>query len=225
MREFNPLKGYPEPGAPRYVGPHIRTIENRIIASYHGEAYYDGDRRNGYGGFRYDGRWLPIAKNMYEEYGLNDDSAILQVGCEKGFLLHDFHELCPKMRVRGTEISDYAVENSMPSVKPYITKEPFTALPFEDGEFDLVVAIGVVYTLNLADAIKCLKEIERVSSRKSFITLGAYRTPEEYQLLKWWSLLGTTLLHEDEWVKVLHHAGYTGDYKFTTARSLNLVKE
>ena len=80
MREFNPLIGYPEPKKPRVVGPDVRTIENRIIASYRGREYYDGDRNNGYGGYKYDGRWLPIARNMCSEYALNEDSAVLQVG-------------------------------------------------------------------------------------------------------------------------------------------------
>ncbi len=224
MREVNTLKGYPEPKEPRYVSPNIRTIKNRIIASYRDKRYYDGDRNNGYGGFKYDGRWVPIAQNMYKEYGLQEDYAVLQVGCEKGFLLHDFHQLYPGMKVRGTDISDYAIEHAMEDVKLFIQKAPFTELPFEDNEFDLVIAIGVVYTLNLADAIKCLKEIQRVSKGKSFITLAAYRTEEEKSLFEWWTLLGTTILHEEEWSEVLRHVSYTGDYKFTTARSLNLVE-
>jgi len=77
--------------------------------------------------------------------------------------------------------------------------------------------------MNLAGAIKCLKEIQRVSKGKSFITLGAYRTEEEKRLLEWWTVLGTTLLHEDEWHEVMKHTGYTGDFKFTTSRSLNLI--
>jgi ubiquinone/menaquinone biosynthesis C-methylase UbiE len=224
MREFNPLTGYPEPKHPRVVGSDIRTIENRIIATYRGEEYYDGDRNNGYGGFRYDGRWAPIAKDMYGEYGLQNDSAVLQVGCEKGFLLHDFIDQYSGLKVRGTDISAYAIEHSMESVKPLISNAPFTQLPYEDNEFDLVVAIGVVYTLNLADAMQCLKEIERVSKGASFVTLAAYRTEEEKMLWEWWTVLGATLLHEDEWVRVMQHAGYTGDYKFTTARSLKLIK-
>lgn len=224
MREFNVLKGYPEPKEPRYVSPNIRTIKNRIIASYRDTRYYDGDRNNGYGGFNYDGRWVSIAQNMYKEYGLQEDCAVLQVGCEKGFLLHDFHQLYPGMKVRGTDISDYAIEHAMEDAKLFIQKAPFTELPFEDNEFDLVIAIGVVYTLNLADAIKCLKEIQRVSKGKSFITLAAYRTEEEKRLFEWWTLLGTTILHEEEWSEVLRHVGYSGDYKFTTARSLNLVE-
>jgi len=223
MREFNPLVGYPEPKKTRLVGPDIRTIENRIVASYRGEEYYDGDRKNGYGGFIYDGRWLPIARKMFAEYNLSQDSALLQVGCEKGFLLHDFLDLFPRMKIRGTDISQYAIENAMSSVKPFISNSPFTALPFQANSFDLVIAIGVVYTLNLADAIQCLKEIEKVSRGASFITLAAYRTQEEKKLFEWWTVLGATLLHEEEWIEVMENAGYTGDYKFTTSRSLKLV--
>jgi len=225
MREFNPLKGYPQPKNPRYVGPNIRTIENRIIASYRDEGYYDGDRNNGYGGYKYDGRWREIAKRMYEEYELTENSAVLQIGCEKGFLLHDFHEIYPKLKLSGTEVSDYAIEHAMPAIKPQIVKSSFTKLPFGDNEFDFVIAIGVVYTLNLADAISCLKEIQRIGKGKSFITLGAYRNDEERKLFGYWTLLGTTILHVDEWREVLKEAGYTGDYKFTTAETLNLTEK
>lgn len=69
MREFSALCGYPEPRNPRIVGPRIRTIFNRITAAYRDKEYYDGDRNNGYGGFNYDGRWAPIAQNMYSDYG------------------------------------------------------------------------------------------------------------------------------------------------------------
>lgn len=224
MREFNALKNYPQPKEPRYVGPNIRTIKNKIIASYRGREYYDGERNNGYGGFRYDGRWKKVAELMWNEYGLDDHSSVLQVGCEKGFLLHDFHEKFPKMKVRGTDISDYAIENAMPSVRKFIVKSPFTELPFNDKEFDFVIAIGVVYTLNLPDAIKCLKEIQRVGKGKSFVTLGAYRNEFGEKLFRYWTLLGSTILYVDDWVEVLKEAGYTGDYHFNTAEYLNLME-
>ena len=56
MRKFNALGAYPQPKE-RVVGPDIRTIKNKIIASYRDERYYDGERDNGYGGYKYDGRW------------------------------------------------------------------------------------------------------------------------------------------------------------------------
>ena len=224
MREFDALKGYPTPKQKRYVGQNVRSIKNKITASYRDEKYYDGNRVNGYGGFRYDGRWVPIAENMHKEYKLKKGDTMLQIGCEKGFLLYDFHQSYPDLEVCGTDISDYAIEHAMEEIRPFIRKAPFTELPFEDNKFDLIIAIGVVYTLNLACVIKCLKEIQRTGKGKSFITLAAYRTEEERKLLEWWTLLGTTILHEDEWVEVLEHARYTGDYKFTTARSLNLTE-
>lgn len=225
MREFNVLKAYPQPKEPRYVGSNIRTIRNRIIASYRGKEYYDGARENGYGGFKYDGRWKKVVDSMCKEYNLNENSSILQIGCEKGFLLHDFHEKFPGIKIRGTEISDYAIENAMPSVKKFIVKSPPANLPFKEHEFDFVIGIGVVYTLNLADAIKCLKEIQRVGRGKIFITLGAYRDAKGERLFRHWTLLGCTILHVDEWVEVLKEAGYTGDYFFNTADYLNLVEK
>ena len=225
MREFDALRGYPEPKQPRSVGPNLRTIQNRIIAGYRGKEFYDGDRRNGYGGLKYDGRWLPIAQNMFKEYGLNEKSSVLQIGSDKGFLLHDFQQSYPNLNIRGIEVSDYAIETTMPKVKSNILKAPFTKLPFKDGEFDLVIAIGVVYSLGLSDAILALKEIERVGKGKSFITLGSYRNEEEFRLFRYWTLLGTTVLSEPDWIEVLKHTGYRGDYKFMNARTLNLVEE
>ena len=67
MREFNALQGYPEPKQPRIVSPELRTIHQRIVASYRDQEFYDGDRNYGYGGFHYVGRWLPIVKNMCTE--------------------------------------------------------------------------------------------------------------------------------------------------------------
>lgn len=225
MREFDALASYPEPKEPRIVHPKIRTIHNRIVASYRGEEFYDGDRNDGYGGFNYDGRWGPIAKYMIDQYSLNGESAILQIGSDKGFLLHEFLQIYPTIKVRGSEVSDYAMDCTMPSVKPFVHKASFTELPFADDEFDFVIAIGPVYSLNLPDAIKCLKEIQRAGKGKSFITLGAYETEEDLRLFRYWTLLGSTILSKEDWVEVLNHVGYTGDYKFNTAMSLNLLEE
>lgn len=225
MREFNALEGYPEPPAPRVIGSDVRTIHNRIIANQREKEFFDGDRNNGYGGLKYDGRWQPIAKNMCREYDLNDQSAVLQIECEKGFLLHDFLQIHPAMKVRGTETSDYALKTMMPSVRPHVQKASFTELPFETGEFDFVIAIGPVYFLDLNGAIKCLREIQRVGKGKSFITLGAYESEEELLLFRSWTLLGWTILSKTDWVEVLKYAGYTGDYKFHTAQSLKLVRK
>ena len=36
------------------------------VALLYGAEYWDGDRCYGYGGFRYDGRWRPVAEKLVE---------------------------------------------------------------------------------------------------------------------------------------------------------------
>ena len=225
MKEFDLLGGYPEPKKPRFVNQNLRTIKNRIVASYRGKEFFDGERNDGYGGMDYDGRWKSIAKRICKKYEIKDNSKILQLNCEKGFLLHDLHELNPNIKLYGLETSKYAIENALPSVKQFIKFSSKIELEFSDNFFDFVIAIGTVYSLNLGDAIKCLKEIQRVSKGKSFITLGAYNGEKDKKLFSYWTLLGSTILRKDEWVNVLNHSGFTGDYKFNTADSLNLVEK
>jgi ubiquinone/menaquinone biosynthesis C-methylase UbiE len=221
MKEFDLLSSYPSLNK-RYVSKNTRKIENRIVASYRGKEFYDGKRNDGYGGFKYDGRWQNIAKRIFEHYKLKDDAKILQIGSDKGFLLNDLKNFKPKCTVAGVEISEYAIKKTLKKVKRYVKNSYFFDLPYNDNYFDFVIAIGPVYSLNLPDAIKCLKEIKRVGKGKSFITLGAYNTEREFKLFRYWTLLGSSILDKKEWIKVLRHCKYTGDYKFNTAASLNL---
>jgi hypothetical protein len=220
MKEFDAFAGYPEPKEPRVVGPHLRTIDNRIMASYRDHEFYDGQRVNGYGGMVDDGRWAPIARNIYDHYNLGY-ARILQLNAHKGFLLYELFKL--GCRITGQEVSHYAAENSL--IRLDIT--PFTKLPYEDGEFDFVIAASAVYSLNLPDVIKCLQEIQRVSNGRSWITLAAYEDEDDIEglmLLRYWFLLGTTILTKADWMRVMEHAGYKGDWRFDTAKSLKLVR-
>jgi hypothetical protein len=79
--------------------------------------------------------------------------------------------------------------------------------------------------LNLGDVMKALREIQRVGKGKSYVTVGAYSTQEERDLFFEWTVLGTTVLRKDEWLEVFKECGFTGDYFFTTASSLNLRRE
>jgi hypothetical protein len=219
-REYNALEGYPEPTEPRIAGPQLRTIKNRIAASYLDHEFYDGDRKNGYGGMKDDGRWKPIAQQIKDHYGLKDGDKVLQLRAHKGFLLKEMRDI--GLRVTGCSNSRYAVEHS---VVPQDYGVP-TELPYWEKEFDLVIAANVVYTLNLADTILCLKEIERVSKGKSWITLVAYENDEDVDglmLMRYWTLLGTTILTKSDWMEVMAHAGYSGDWCFHTAKFMNLI--
>ena len=162
---------------------------------------------------------------IIEEYGLSEGSFVLEIGSKKGFFLHDLKQALPKIKVRGLEMSSYPIDNTMEPVRQFVKLGEYDRLPFKDNEFDFVMAFACVYILNLKGVMDCLREIQRVGKGKSYITVGAYRTEEEKDLFLEWTLLGTTVLHVDEWLEVFEAVGYTGDYCFTTASSLNLVRE
>jgi ubiquinone/menaquinone biosynthesis C-methylase UbiE len=217
--------GYPHSKAKRTVKDGYRTIKNRIKAFELGKDYYDGDREDGYGGFKYDGRWAKIIPSIIERYNLTNKSAVLDLGCKKGFFMHDLKEALLGIKVRGIECSQYPIDNAMESVKDDIILSGYEKLPFEDNEFDFVLGFAAIYMLNLQGVMNALREIQRVGKGKSYITLGAYRTEEERDTFLKWTLLGTTILHVDEWLEVFNATGYTGDYFFTTASSVHVEKE
>ena len=138
MAEFDAYAGYPEPKEPRLVSPTRRTIANRIAASYRDREFYDGARENGYGGMKDDGRWAPIARSIKSQYGLKEGDRVLQVRAHKGFLLRALFNV--GMRVTGCETSPYAIEQA----QVILDLAPMTKLPYEDGEFDIVIAANVV---------------------------------------------------------------------------------
>lgn len=211
MSEINLLDFYPK--ANRNLAERAkRTPEDRRIAKQFGREYFDGTRNQGYGGYRYDGRWKPVVKRFQEFYGLTPQSRILDVGSGKGFMLHDFLEAIPGVTVAGIEISPYAIENTMDDVKPFVQLGSAAKLPFADASFDLVIAINTIHNLK-GEALKCsLRELERVSRKHKFVVVDAYRNEEERERLTEWNLTAETILHSTEWESLFREVGYTGDY-------------
>jgi hypothetical protein len=225
MNEYNLLEEYPKLENPRVVNENDRNIHHRIIASKRDKDFFDGHRSYGYGGFNYDGRWKKIITNIIKRYKLTNSSKILQINSEKGFFLKDFSILLPGAEIYGCETSEYAYQNTLEEVKEKVIKvDNYLNINFPDSYFDFIICIGSVYTYNISDVIKVLKEIVRLSKGKSFINLASYTSKESYWLMKKWSLLGTTILEKKEWEEVLNYVSYEGDYAFTNSESLNIKK-
>lgn len=189
-----------------------KTPEIIHLAKQFGRDFFDGDRKCGYGGYKYDGRWKPVVKQFKEYYKLADNAAILDIGCGKGFMLHDFKELMPGAQVAGIDVSEYAIENSMPSVKPFLKIASAEKLPYPDKAFDLVVSINSIHNLSLERLKSALREIQRVCRGDSYITIDAWRNEIERDNLFKWVLTAETMMHVDGWKKLFAEVGYTGDY-------------
>lgn len=211
--EVDLLRNYPRTRRDTSARGAEKTEEDRAIARRFGKEFFDGDRRHGYGGFNYNPKfWQPVVPAFIDHWGLSEDSSLLDVGCAKGFMLVDFLDRLPSLRVRGIDISEYAVENAHEKVKSRCSTGCATALPFQDDEFDYVVSINTIHNLEHHALIKALSEIERVSKFGSFITVDAYTNEIEKRAMLDWNLTAKTIMSVDEWVELFKDAGYTGDY-------------
>jgi SAM-dependent methyltransferase len=184
------------------------------ISKRFGQEYWDGDRKYGYGGYRYDGRWRPVARAMAAHYGLEPGARILDVGCGKGYLLYDFTDVVPGARVAGLDVSRYAIAEARPELKGRLQLGSATHLPYADQSVDLVIAVNTLHNLPVYDLDRALREIERVSRAHKYVVMDSYRTEEEKVNLLNWQLTCECFFTPAEWEWLFARAGYTGDYAF-----------
>lgn len=184
------------------------------IAKQYGVDYWDGDRKFGYGGYYYDGRWGKVAESLIQYYGLKPGDRVLDVGCGKAFLLYDMMQALPGLEVVGIDISEYAIKNGKPEVNPFLRVGNATDLPFRDNSFDLVISLNVIHNLFVFDMVKAVQEIERVGKRNKYIVVESYRNLEEKTNLLYWVLTGECFFTPEEWGWFYSLCNYTGDYGF-----------
>ena len=183
------------------------------VAIQYGKDYWDGDRMYGFGGYKYDGRWLPVAEDMARHYGLKPGDKILDVGCGKGFLLYEFTQAIPGVIVAGIDISKYAIDNAKEEVKPFLQVGNALNLPFEDDSFDLVFSITTLHNLYNYELRKALQEIERVGKgNKKHVVVESYRNEQEKVNFLYWQLTCRSFYTPEEWEWFMRESGYTGDY-------------
>jgi len=212
-QEIDLLVNYPRTRRNVEDRGNTKTEEDRAVARRFGKEFFDGDRRHGYGGFNYLPRfWQPVVPTLQQHFGLASGSSLLDIGCAKGFMLHDVAKLIPGMTVKGIDISEYAISNAIDDMKPHVQVADARKLPFPDKSFDVVIAINTVHNLERDDCARALQEIERVAKGKSYITVDAYHNEEEKARMFAWNLTARTIMHVDEWKAFFSEVGYTGDY-------------
>lgn len=212
-REIDLLVNYPRTKRNVEERGETKTEEDRRIARQFGRDFFDGDRRHGYGGFGYLPRfWQPVVPTFVRHFALKAGSSLLDVGCGKGFMLHDLALLVPGITVKGVDISEYAIENTIEDMKANVQVADAKRLSFLDKSFDVVIAINTIHNLEQEECGQALREIERVARKGSFITVDAYRTEEERVRILAWNLTAKTILSVDGWKAFFAEVGYTGDY-------------
>lgn len=215
MAEVNLLARLPKTTRNIQKRVQAQTPENIAIARQYGEAYFDGPREVGYGGYRYDGRWLPVAQDIVHHFNLKPSDRVLDVGCAKGFLVKDLMQVCPGLEAFGLDISGYALTHCEPEVAGRLMRGSADRLPFPDKSFSAVLCINTIHNFERSDAVRAVREVERLAPGRGFIQVDSYRTPEQRELFLSWVLTAKFHDYPDGWIALFREAGYTGDCYWT----------
>lgn len=188
--------------------------ECAAVARQWGFEYWDGDRKYGYGGMRYDGRWKPVAEEMAAHYRLRAGMRVLDIGCGKGFLLHELTRAVPGIEVAGLDISEYGIANAKEEVRPFLQLGNCAKLPYPDASFDLVYSINTFHNLYLYELWAAVAEMQRVGRMGRYICVESYRNEREKANLLYWQLTCESFYTPEEWQWLYDRAGYRGDVDF-----------
>ena len=113
--------------------PHYMDVAKKFSKDF-----FDGERKYGYGGYRYiSGWWKKFSQKIITNYNLEDNSNILDIGCGKGFLLYDFKISNPLFQLSGFDIS---------KLYDIFLSKPFIAI----SAISLIECSSVVATLKLS---------------------------------------------------------------------------
>lgn len=191
------------------------------IAKEYGYDYWNGDRKYGYGGYHYDGRWKSVAQKMVNHYQLKPGQKVLDVGCGMAHLLYELTCIVPGLIVNGIDISQYALENAKEEIRDRLKYGQAQNIPFDDNEFDLVISLTTLHNLKVYDLKRAVQEIERVSKGSSYIMVESFRNDREEVNMLYWQLTCSSYYSVDEWEWLYQEWGYTGDYSFIFFESEN----
>ena len=215
MREINLLAKLPKPKRNVQARGGAKSADVIEVSRQYGEMYFDGPREYGYGGYRYDGRWIPVAEDMVRHFGLKRGDRVLDVGCAKGFLVKDLMAVCPGLEAFGVDVSEYALMHCEPEAVGRLHLGNALHLPFPDGSFQAVISLNTVHNLEREECRRAVREIERLAPGRGFIQVDSYRTPEQREIFESWVLTAKFHDYPDGWRKLFQEAGYTGDYYWT----------
>lgn len=213
MAEVDLLRALPRPKrnvTAREIGKSPEVV---ATSRAFGEMYFDGPREYGYGGYRYDGRWQPVARDIVDHFSLQAGDKVLDVGCAKGFLVKDLLDL--GIDAFGLDVSRYALTNCHSDVVGRLHKGSAEDLPFPDRSFAAVLSINTLHNLDRSGVIRALGEMERLAPGRGFLQVDSYRTPEQREIFERWVLTADFHGYPEQWTEVFEEAGYTGDYFWT----------
>ena len=184
-----------------------RMLDEKIhcmdVAQEYSGDYWDGDRRYGYGGYSYDGRWNIVAKKMIEKYGLDKNSKVLDLGCGMGHLLFELKKELG-CHIQGLDISSYAKSKS--PVSADIQVQDLRGNWSLNSDYDLILSVMTLHNFGIKELSDIFTKI-RGKSKNFYFAVESYRTNKELYNLQCWALTCQAFFKPEDWAYILesHH--------------------
>tara|TARA_A100001011_G_scaffold321241_1_gene342152 strand:+ start:617 stop:1279 length:663 start_codon:yes stop_codon:yes gene_type:complete len=177
--------------------------------------FFDGDRKYGYGGYKYiPGRWNDVIDQIIEFYSLDKNSKLIDAGAGKGFFLNDLKSKIGSDDLHGFDISSYAVNNCPNNIKNnFFVHDIRKKLKYNDNYFDLLTCFGVIHNLKIYEIESTINELNRIS-KKQYLWVESYRNDKELFNLQCWAKTCESFFAPDEWIWLFKKFGYDGEYEF-----------
>lgn len=113
----------------------------------------------------------------FEFMNLQKDNRVLEIGFGNGLHFPEYFKLQPRLSITGVDFSRDMCEEAKTNNEDLITSKKLslyckdtTALPFSENQFDLVVALNVIYFLDPPEVH--LTEIQRVLRPGGLFLIG-----------------------------------------------------
>tara|TARA_Y100000588_G_scaffold369798_1_gene439208 strand:- start:1546 stop:2220 length:675 start_codon:yes stop_codon:yes gene_type:complete len=218
MKEFNLLEVSQSVKRDLSLRSNI-TFQDRVRSATFGYDYFDGDRKLGYGGYIYDGRWVKVAERAVKLFNLKPGDKVLDIGCAKGFFVHDLIYSFD-LDAYGVDVSTYALLNAMPSIAGRLHLQNMNTLLFPDDTFDAIFCINALHNLDKVDAFGAIQEMNRVvkDKQKIFIQVDSYRDNEDLTIFENWVLTAKLYMQPENWLKFFEASKFEGAYFWTILR-------
>ena len=196
------------------------SFSERLKSSKFGYDYFDGGRRLGYGGYNYDGRWVKVSKRAVEFFDLKPGDKVLDVGCGKGFFVHDLVN-SEGLDAYGVDVSSYAISKAMPDIVGRLHLQDMRQLLFPDGTFDAVFCINTLHNLSEVEAFSAMQELNRVvkDKRKIFVQVDSYRNEEDLKVFEHWVLTAKLYMNPEKWLEFFEKCSFQGAFYWTVLRA------
>ncbi len=177
-----------------------------------GYDYFDNKNFGvGYSGYSYDGRYSKNVEHMICFYNLAKNSKVLELGCAKGFVLIEF--LKQGMNVSGIDISEYAINNAMEEIYPFLQLGSSEHLNYATDSFDLVYSKEMLPHLNEDQIIATLNEAKRVCKTDNiFLEIQVGNNKKDCELIYQWDITHKCIKSSDWWCSFLKDCNFKGQF-------------